>query len=89
MKTEFLEKEEPKPYVEAKPDRFERAYDKNFIMLSGSEIEKVSSVKKLIKLLGNHTSELTSFAKKEKISSGDAKEIARLLDYYHELGHDF
>jgi hypothetical protein len=47
MKAEFFNKEDPKPFEETKPDRFERALDKNFIMMSDSEIEKVTSVKKL------------------------------------------
>jgi hypothetical protein len=85
MKAEFFNKEDPKPFEETKPDRFERALDKNFIMMSDSEIEKVTSVKKLIKLLGDHSSELTAFAKKEKTSSGNAEELGQLLEYYHQL----
>jgi len=85
METEFLNKEDPKPFEDPKPDRFHRTLDKNFIMMSDSEIEKVTTVKKLIKLLGNHSSELTSFAKNEKISSGDPEELVRLLEYFHSL----
>ena len=85
MKTLFKDKEEPKPFEEPKPDRFERTLDKHYIMMSKEEIKKISSVKKLIKYLGNHTDELSSFAKKEKISSGDPEELAKLLDYYNEL----
>ena len=85
MKTEFLEKDDPKPYVKPKPDRFERIHDKHYIMKSETEIEKITSVKKLIKYLGDHNTELTKFAKKEKISANDEAELAMLLDYYHEL----
>ena len=85
MKTEFLNKEEPKPFEDTKPDRFDRKLDKNYVMVGNSEFEKISSVKKLIKYLGDHNSELTSFAKKEKISSGDPEELAKLLEYFHSL----
>ena len=85
MKVDFLKKDEPKPYEESKPDRFERAHDKHFLMKSQSEIEKIVSVKKLIKSLGTHQQELSAFAKKENISSVDSVELAKLLDYYNGL----
>lgn len=85
MKVEFLEKEETKGYEESKPDRFKRTYDIHYLMKSEDEIEKISSVKKLIKSLGNHESELSAFAKKEKISANDPEELARLLEFYHGL----
>ena len=85
MKIEFLNKEDPKPFEDTKPERFERAMDKHYIMKSKNEIVKVTSVKKLIKYLGTHTEELSIFAKEEKISAGDPEELAKLLEYYHEL----
>ena len=85
MTTEFLEKEEAKPYVVPKPDRFERKHDKHYVMKSDTEIEKIASVKKLIKYLGVHSAELTKYAKKERISASDGTELAMLIDYYHEL----
>lgn len=85
MKTVFKDKEEPKPFEETKPDRFERVLDKHFIMKSSDEVVKIASVKKLIKYLGAHQDELSSFAKKEKVSSGDPEELAKLLDYFQEL----
>ena len=85
MKVNFFEKEKPKPYVEPKPDRFERAQDKHYLMKSKNEIENISSVKKLIKSLGDHEVELTEFVKNKKISAGDPVELARILDFYHSL----
>ena len=38
-----------------------------------------------LKLLGDHSMELKQFAKEEKISANNGEELARLLDYYHEL----
>ena len=85
MKVEFFEKEKAQAFAESRPARFERAMDRHYLMRSKDEIEIISSVKKLIKSLGNHTSELSDFAKKEKISANDPEELKMLLDYYHEL----
>ncbi len=85
MKVDFFEKEEAKPYVDPKPARFERGYDKHFLMKSQNEIEKIVSVKKLIKSLGKHQSELSAFAKKEKISANDPDELAKLIDFFYGL----
>lgn len=85
MKIDFLKEEELKPYVEPKPDRFDRASDRHYIMKSKNEVLKITSVKKLIKSLENHAVELSEFAKKEKISAGDPEELAKLLVYFHEL----
>ena len=85
METDFLKKEAAKAYVESKPDRFERAHDKHYIMLSAREIEKITSVKKLIGAIGDKESELLDFAKKEKVSAGDVDELVQLVNYYHSL----
>ena len=85
MGVEFLKKEPAKPYVEALPDRFERSHSKHYMLKSETEIEKITSVKKLIKYLGNYEPELTEFSKKEKISPNDINELAQLMDYYHTL----
>ena len=59
-------------------------------MKSETEILNVSSVKKLIKLLDDHSQELTEFAKEEKIygRSQSDTEMAKILDYFHALGND-
>jgi hypothetical protein len=85
MKVEFFNKEKPQAFAEEKPDRFERAMDRHYLIKSKDEIEIIKSVKKLIISLEKHSSELSDFAKKEKISSGDPDELAKLLDYYNGL----
>lgn len=72
----------------SKPPRFERKEDKHYIMNSYREVERIYSVKKLIKYLGTYQQELSDFAKKEKISDSNPEELAKLLDFYHELGQD-
>ena len=85
MKIDYLKKEPAKPYVDPKPDRYERDHDKHYLMKSENEIVKISSIKKLIKSLDNHLSELSDFAKKEKISANDPDELAKLLEFYNGL----
>ena len=71
--------------MDPKPDRFEKGANKYYIMKSVQEIEKVTSIKKLIKFLGDHNSELTKFSKEEKISASNDEELAKLVDYFHSL----
>jgi len=85
MKVDFLKKEAAKPYVEPKPDRYERAPDEIFLLHGDGNIERVSTIKKLIQSLGTHESELQEFSKKEKISTSDAKELAAFIEYFRKL----
>jgi len=85
MKVDFLKKEAAKPYVEPKPDRYERAPDEFFLLRVDGNIERVSTIKKLIQSLGTHESELQEYAKKEKISASDAAELAELIDFFRKL----
>lgn len=85
METDFFKREPEKPYAEPKLDRFERATDKHYLLKSGNEIEKVSSVKKLIQALGDHEKELSEFAKEQKTSASNIEELVKLVDYYHSL----
>jgi len=85
MKVDYFDKEPPQPITESKPARFERQFDKHYLMRSATEIEDIKSVKKLIQSLGDHESELTAFSKKEKISASDPQELASLIDFYKEL----
>lgn len=73
------------PDVESRPDRFERAPDKQYLVKSENEIIEITSTRKLIKLLGDYSQELTAFAKEDKISANDPASLMRLLDYYLEL----
>lgn len=85
MEIDFRKKEPAKPYVEPLPDRFEKGHDKHFLLTSTHEIEKITSVKKLIQAIGEHESELSDYAKQEKVSSGNIEELVKLMEYYHSL----
>jgi len=87
MDIHFLKAEEAKPYDlhPGRPDRLERAQDNHFIMKSRDEIERVTSIKKLIKYLGEHSAELNNFAKTADISIKEPEKVVKLVNYYHQL----
>jgi hypothetical protein len=85
MKIEFYSKSVGKGYSDSQPNRFERVEDRQYIMKSENDFDRIKSVKQLIKILDTHYSELTAYAKKEKISKDDPEELAKLLEYYNEL----
>jgi hypothetical protein len=85
MKVDFFPKEAAKPYVEPKPDRYERAPDEIFLLIGEGNMERVSTIKKLIQSLGAHESELQEYAKKEKTSASDPAELAAFIDYFRKL----
>lgn len=72
-------------FVDFKTERFQRLADRYYFMRNEYEIVEIHSVKKLIKYLGAFESELTSFAKKGKISASDSEALALLIEYYLEL----
>ena len=67
MSVEYLEKEPPKALVDPKPPRFVNKENQHFLMKSKTDIVKIRSVKRLIESLGEYKSELTRFAKDEKV----------------------
>lgn len=73
------------PFTFPKPTRFERVKDEHYIMKSADKIIKITSVKKLINILGDHSAELTKVAEEENISVENGGDLSRLLDYYHQL----
>jgi hypothetical protein len=91
MKIDFYKKViSNSPTVKSESDRFVRDDDSNYLMKTETDIINVTSVKELINLLDDHSQELTDFAKEAKISnhSRNGEDMARILDYYHTLGHD-
>lgn len=87
MNVNYIKGEEAKPYDlhPGRPDHLERVQDNQYIMANRNDIEKVSSVKKLIKYLGAHTSELTEYAKAADLSTKEPEKLVKLVNYYHQL----
>ena len=85
MTIDFFEKVNAQPFEGSKPDRFVRSADQHYLMKSETEIIRITLVKDLIEILGDHASALSKFAKEEKISRANGAELAKLLDYYRAL----
>jgi hypothetical protein len=87
MGIKYFKAEEAKPFDlhEPRPDRLERIKDNHYIMKSSEEVERVTSVKKLIKYLGAHGAELSDYAKKTDLNSNEPKDLAKLVNYYLQL----
>jgi hypothetical protein len=67
------------------PAEFRRAPDEFYFKLPGGEMKPVESVKSMIAAFPDKKSELSAFAKKEKISPRDAEELKQLVEYYNSL----
>ncbi len=87
MNVNYIKGEEAKPYDlhPGRPDRLERVPDHQYIMGSRNDVEKVSSVKKLIKYLGDHSTELTEYAESAELSVKEPEKLVKLVNYYHQL----
>ncbi len=88
MEVKFLKGEGKKPFdLHESPNqrRLERIPDIHYVMKSRDEIEKVTSVKKLIEYLGTHEDELNEFVENAEISTKEPEKLALLLNFYHQL----
>lgn len=74
------------PLQDPTPATFTRKSDTYFIRLGTEPMTEIRSIKKLIQSLPDHQKEMEVFSKQEKISSGDAKDLAKFSKYYNSLG---
>ena len=81
----FREKEKPDGITTPKPDRFVRNPDKYYVVI-GSEPPKQLKNKKSIPLIfKDKAKEMSTFAKKEKISFRKKEDLVRLVKHYNSL----
>ena len=87
MEIKFKKGEEAKPFDLHEPtqDRLERIPDKHFIMRDPNDIEKVTTVKKLIRYLGTHNEKLFEFAKKAEINDDEPEKLVKLVNYFQQM----
>jgi hypothetical protein len=82
----FTEKQDPKALESAsKPARFTRTQDEYYYKIDNGEVSKVGSLKNLIESLPDKKDDVTSYAKKEKISTRNEAELLKLVKYYNSL----
>lgn len=85
MNIQYKEPQPAKPFFDPEPAEFIRRDDDYYVKLKERNIFEVKRIKKLIQYLGDHKQELTQFDKKEKISAGNEKELAKFIRYYNSL----
>jgi hypothetical protein len=85
LEVEFEEAQPAKPFFAPEPAKFTRRDDKYYIKTSEYEVWKISNIKKLIEMIGEHEKELSQYAKKEKISAGNESELIRFISFYNSL----
>jgi hypothetical protein len=67
------------------PPKYTRVADQFYIRIGGDEIQRVDNLKNMIARFPDKQSELTAYAKKEKISTKKEEDLKRLLEYYNSL----
>lgn len=81
----YEEGESAQALQDPKPPEYDKQRNQYFVELENGEIHKIKNIKKLISLLGKHESELTDFAKKEKISRRNISELKAFIEYFNSL----
>jgi hypothetical protein len=82
----FTDKQEAGALESAnKPAKFTRAADIYYYKIGSDEIMKAGTLKNFIESLPDHQPEVTSYAKKEKLSTRNADDLKKLAAYYNGL----
>ena len=82
---DFKEEQPAKALVLPEPAKFIRLDDQYYIRINGNITQKISNIKKLFELIGDHKHELSDYAKKEKISAGNESELIQFISFYNSL----
>jgi len=85
LQVDFKEKQPPKAMVDPEPAKFTRRADQYYVKINGDITQKISNIKKLIELIGDHKNELSEYAKKEKISAANESELIQFISFYNSL----
>ncbi len=82
----FTERQEAKALQSsATPAKFTRVQDVYYYKIGDGDVTKVGSLKNLIESLPDKREELSSYAKKEKLSTRSAEDLKKLSAYYNNL----
>lgn len=70
---------------EEKPPRYVRLPDTYYLRVDNGQLIKVGSLKKLMEALPSHREEMETFARKEKISTRQARDLIRFVRHFNSL----
>lgn len=81
----YKDPEPAKPYQDAKPAKFVPRKDVYYLLKNGSQIQKAGNKKTTLTYLNDHTKELASFIKQNRISFSKGSDLAKLVTFYNTL----
>lgn len=82
---DFIDAEEAKPYQDPRPARFSRKKTLYYIQKEGEEPLFIRNKKNLLSALGDKSSEIASFIRKEHLSVTRKEDLSRIISHYNEL----
>lgn len=82
---EFREAKSPEPYKEAEPAKFIQKDDRYYLRLGMESAVMCVNKKDVISFFPDHSSEIDSFIKENKINVKKEDELKKLLEYYNSL----
>ncbi len=85
LNVKFEEAEPAKPFFAPKPARFVREKPTYYIRVKNAIPQKVRGIKRLIRTIGDKEEKLLEYARENRISRGNIKEIEKLVAYYNSL----
>ena len=81
----FLEAQDAKPYIDAKPAQFIEVNDSYFLQINNGLPQSITNIKSIIKALPKKSSDISKYIKKEKISTKKKDDLIKLVKYYNSL----
>ncbi len=82
---QFDQPQETTGYKQAKPAQFSRKSDEYYIRIGMEAAEKIGKKNEVVTLFPDHQDELNDFIKKNKIKTGKAESLKKLVAYYNSL----
>ena len=83
--TEFLEAEPAKPYIDAKPARFQMMKDTYFLQIDNALPQSITNMKSIKNVISEKSSDISKYIKKEKISVKEKDDLIKLIKYCNSL----
>lgn len=81
----FKEPEEPGAYKEAEPAKFVRKANTYYVRIGKEQAQLVSSKKELLSVFPDHSDEIATFIKKNKVKPSKPETLIKLVQYYNTL----
>jgi hypothetical protein len=73
------------PNFQDKPAGYDRESDEFYYQVGNGQLQELGSIKSMIASLPDRQEELSTFAKKEKISAGKEQKVVKFVRYYNSL----